>query len=58
MTAVRRQIGDRLRLHECLQRLRAESGPTFQKLSERSYVDVAYLHRIETGRATGRLVTC
>jgi len=38
-------------LQERLRCLRAESGLSYQQLSERSYVDVAYLHRLETGRA-------
>ncbi len=38
-------------LHERLRRLRAEAGLSYQQLSARSYVDVAYLHRLETGRA-------
>lgn len=38
-------------LHDRLRRLRAEAGLSYQQLSERSYVDVAYLHRLETGRA-------
>ncbi len=38
-------------LHERLRRLRAESGLSYQQLSARSYVDVAYLYRLETGRA-------
>ena len=37
---------------ETLRCLRIETGLSFQKLSERSHVDVAYLHRLETGRAT------
>jgi transcriptional regulator with XRE-family HTH domain len=37
-------------LADIIKRLRAEYGLSFQQLSERSYVDVAYLHRIETGR--------
>jgi len=37
-------------LADTFKRLRAEYGLSFQQLSERSYVDVAYLHRIETGR--------
>lgn len=37
-------------LSDKLKQLRAEYGLSFQLLSERSYVDVAYLHRIETGR--------
>jgi len=38
-------------LQERLKRLRAEYGLSYQLLSERSGVDVAYLHRIETGKA-------
>jgi hypothetical protein len=38
-------------LQERLRRLRAEYGLSYQLLSERSGVDVAYLHRIETGKA-------
>jgi transcriptional regulator with XRE-family HTH domain len=38
-------------LQEHLRRLRAEYGLSYQLLSERSGVDVAYLHRIETGKA-------
>ena len=38
-------------LQERLKRLRAEYGLSYQQLSERSSVDVAYLHRIETGKA-------
>ena len=41
-----------MRFDETLRRLRIETGLSFQKLSERSHVDVAYLHRLETGRAT------
>lgn len=40
-----------LPLHERLRRLRAEAGLSYQQLSARSYVDVGYLHRLETGRA-------
>ncbi len=39
-----------LLLADKFKQLRAEYGLSFQQLSERSYVDVAYLHRIETGR--------
>lgn len=40
-----------LPLADRLKQLRAAYGLSFQQLSERCYVDVAYLHRIETGRA-------
>ncbi len=39
-------------LHKMLGELRASYGLSYQQLSARSYVDVAYLHRLETGRAT------
>jgi transcriptional regulator with XRE-family HTH domain len=39
-------------LSEKLEQLRAESGLSYQHLSERCYVDVAYLHRLESGRAS------
>jgi|SRR3990170_6363352 len=39
-------------LSKLLQQLRAESGLSYQPLSERSCVDIAYLHRLETGRAS------
>jgi transcriptional regulator with XRE-family HTH domain len=35
-----------------LQQLRAEAGLSYQHLSERSHVDVGYLHRLETGKAS------
>ena len=44
-------VTERRSLHEQLQHYRAEYGLSFQQLSARSYVDVAYLHRLETGRA-------
>jgi transcriptional regulator with XRE-family HTH domain len=34
-----------------LKQLRAEFGLSYQQLSERSYVDMAHLHRLETGQA-------
>lgn len=37
-------------LSEKLKRLRASAGLSFQLLSERSGVDVKYLHDLETGR--------
>ncbi|NIM93556.1 MAG: helix-turn-helix domain-containing protein [Anaerolineales bacterium] len=37
---------------DLLQSQRIEVGLSFQRLSERSQVDIAYLHRLETGRAT------
>ena len=44
-------ITEQIPLQETLKRLRAEYGLSYQQLSERSCVDVAYLHRIETGKA-------
>ncbi len=38
-------------LTELLKQYRAEAGLSFQALSNRSAVDVAYLHRLETGYA-------
>lgn len=38
-------------LQESLRQLRSDYGLSFHQLSERSHVDVAYLHRIETGQA-------
>jgi transcriptional regulator with XRE-family HTH domain len=38
-------------LHEHFKQLRAAYGLSYQQLSERSLVDVAYLHRIEAGKA-------
>jgi len=46
------QPSDTPRLSEKLEQLRAESGLSYQLLSDRSQVDVAYLHRLETGRAS------
>ena len=44
-------VAEQVTLQERLKRLRAEYGLSYQQLSERSGVDVAYLHRIETGKA-------
>jgi transcriptional regulator with XRE-family HTH domain len=44
-------VAEHTSLQESLRRLRAEYGLSYQQLSERSAVDVAYLHRIETGKA-------
>jgi transcriptional regulator with XRE-family HTH domain len=44
-------VAEHTSLQEWLRRLRAEYGLSYQQLSERSCVDVAYLHRIETGKA-------
>jgi len=44
-------VAEHTPLQEYLRRLRAEYGLSYQFLSERSGVDVAYLHRIETGKA-------
>ncbi len=41
-----------MQFYEILRLYRAESGLSFQQLSERSHVDVAYLHRLERGQAT------
>jgi transcriptional regulator with XRE-family HTH domain len=44
-------VAEHTPLQERVRRLRAEYGLSYQLLSERSGVDVAYLHRIETGKA-------
>jgi transcriptional regulator with XRE-family HTH domain len=44
-------VAEHTPLQAHLRRLRAEYGLSYQQLSERSAVDVAYLHRIETGKA-------
>ena len=41
-----------MQFHETLRLYRAESGLSFQQLSQRAHVDVAYLHRLERGHAT------
>ena len=41
-----------MQFHEILRLYRAESGLSFQQLSQRAHVDVAYLHRLERGHAT------
>jgi len=43
---------DKPSLSTVLQQLRAEAGLSYQHLSDRSRVDVAYLHRLETGKAS------
>ena len=42
---------ERIPLYEHLKILRAAYGLSFDMLSGRSHVDVAYLHRLETGKA-------
>jgi transcriptional regulator with XRE-family HTH domain len=42
---------EKIPLYEHLRILRAVNGLSFDMLSARSHVDVAYLHRLETGKA-------